>query len=142
MDQLLTARVRRVLVRASWAPLAVVGFHAGAAALFGHDPRLDPTMHFLGGSAIAYFIGHAVLEWDDFFGRPSPWGCRLVVFGLATTVAVFWELLEFTTGAALGLYSQLSLKETMSDLFFGCAGAAASLGARALARARMAKGPT
>lgn len=131
MDQLLTARVRRVLVRAGWAPLAVVGFHAGAAALFGHDPRLDPTMHFLGGSAIAYFIGRAILEWNEFFGRPSPWGRTIVIFCMATTVAVFWEFMEFTIGAALGLYSQLSLKETMGDLFFGCAGAAACLGARA-----------
>lgn len=132
MDRLLTARVRRLLLRAGWAPLAVVGFHAGAAALFGHAPRLDPAMHFLGGAAIALFIAHALLEWQEFFGRPTPWGRRVVVFALATTVAVFWEFLEFTAASGLGLYSQLSLAETMGDLLFGCAGAAIYLGARAL----------
>lgn len=84
-------------------------------------------MHFLGGAAAAYFIAHALLEWEEFFGRPSPWGRRLVVFALATTVAVFWEFLEFTAGASLGLYSQLSLGETMGDLLFGCAGAAGGI---------------
>ncbi len=129
MDFLLTRRVRQVVVRAGWAPLSVVGIHALAAALFGHAPELDPAMHFLGGAAAAYFLGHAVTAWEDSFGRPSPWAQRLIVFSLTTTVAVFWEFLEFSTGAALGLYSQLSLKETMGDLFFGCVGAAVLLGA-------------
>lgn len=130
MGFLLNPRVRGLLARAGWAPLSVVGLHALAAALFGHEPRLDPAMHFLGGSAIAYFLAHAVEEWDEHFGLPSPWARSLVVFCLAATAALFWEFAEFAAGTALGLYSQLSLKETMGDLLFGCAGALLCLLAR------------
>lgn len=132
MGLLLNPRLRGLVVRAGWAPLSVVGFHALAAALFGHEPRLDPAMHFLGGAAIAYFLAQAVDEWKEHFGLPSPWARRLVVFCLAATAGLFWEFAEYSTGAALGVYSQLSLAETMGDLFFGCAGAALYVGARAL----------
>ena len=123
--------IRHLVVTAGWAPLAVVAAHAVAAALFGHEPRLDPAMHFLGGAAIAYFLNHALATWKAAFGHPAPLVRRLVVFCMATTVAVFWEFAEYFAGAALGLYSQMSLRETMGDLVFGCAGAGVFLAVNA-----------
>lgn len=121
------ARLRRLALRAGWAPAAVILFHAAVARLSADRQAFDPAMHFLGGAAIAYFLWHAADLWKEWLGGPAPAARGLIVFCAATTVAVFWEFAEFSSGALLGAYSQLSLKETMADLFRGCLGAASYL---------------
>jgi len=44
---------------------------------------------------------------------------------MSTTVAVFWEFMEFSS---LFIYRQISLKETMGDLLLGCLGAGLFVG--------------
>ena len=46
---------RRVGREALWAPIAVVVLHWAAGGLLGHEPYVDPVMHFLGGAAAAFF---------------------------------------------------------------------------------------
>ena len=119
--------LRQLVLKAGWAPASVVVLHAGIAGLSGHKQSFDPAMHFLGGAAIAHFLWHATAIWKGWFGEPMPLARSLVVFCITTTVAVFWEFAESLSGALIGAYSQLSLKETMGDLFMGCIGAGSYL---------------
>jgi hypothetical protein len=115
--------LKRLLLRAGWAPVGVVVLHEVASALHGHDTRLDPIFHLLGGAAMAFFFGQAVHIRQDWFGRSKPVAWALISFCMATTVAVFWEFIEFA-GGGFGAYSQVTLGETMGDLVLGCTGAA------------------
>jgi hypothetical protein len=116
--------IGRLLIRAGWAPVAVVMVHAAITLLFGHKPSLDPAMHFLGGAAGAYFASHVLLEARAWFGEPARGARAAIVFCITATAALFWEFLEFVSGLLMGHSSQHSIPETMADLMLGCAGAA------------------
>jgi hypothetical protein len=115
--------LRQLLLKAGWAPASVVVFHAGVAGLSPNRQAFDPVMHFLGGAAIAYLFWHATSIGKYWLGESKPSARSAIAFCATTTVAVFWEFAEFLSGALIGAYSQLSLKETMGDLFMGCLGA-------------------
>ena len=115
--------MRRLLVKAAWAPAAIVIAHASYVGLFGHDPRLDPVMHFLGGVAGAYFATHAILIGRTWFGEPSRAGRALMAVCITASAALCWEFAEFAVGELFKMYSQLTLEETMMDLLLGCLGA-------------------
>ena len=40
----------------AWAPISVLIGHSIFAKFFGHEPYVDPVMHFSGGVAAAYFF--------------------------------------------------------------------------------------
>jgi len=124
----MNSNLKNLFKKAAWAPIGVVLFHAGVAVLFGHRQSLDPLMHFLGGVAMAFFLHNFVSIWSDWFGNPKKMARYLIVFSLTCSVALFWEFLEFSGGTLMGVYTQLSLRETMGDLFFGCIGALVYLG--------------
>lgn len=42
---------------ALWAPIIVLIARGIAGKLFGHEPYVDPIMHFSGGLGIAFFTG-------------------------------------------------------------------------------------
>jgi hypothetical protein len=113
----------RQLLRAAWAPLAVVIGHAVIALVFGHQRQFDPAMHFFGGVAGAYFASRAVFVARNWFGNPAPTAHALIAFCLTATAAVCWEFEEFTSGLIFGHSSQHSVEETMGDLLLGCGGA-------------------
>jgi hypothetical protein len=115
---------KKVLIKAAWAPAAVFFVHAFISAVFGHKPSLDPAMHFLGGTAMAYFFHQVLNIGTRLFGESKLFPRLFLSFCFATTMAVIWEFMEFTGGLATGVYSQHSLHETMYDLILGCAGAA------------------
>ena len=113
----------RQLLRAAWAPLAVVIGHGVVALVFGHQRQLDPAMHFFGGMAGAYFASRAVTVARDWFGNPVPMARALIAFCLTATAALCWEFEEFASGLIFGHSAQYSLEETMADLSLGCGGA-------------------
>ena len=115
--------IRTLLLRAAWAPLAVVLGHAAVVLIFGHQRNLDPALHFLGGAAGAYFAVHAIDLGSAWFGHPSPGARSLIAFCLTATAALLWEFEEFAAGEISGYTAQLSLRETMADLLLGCGGA-------------------
>ena len=133
-DQFMRDDLRRLILKTGWAPACVVVFHAAVSSLTAHGRAFDPVMHFLGGAAIAYVLWHATAIFKGWFGDPKPLARSFIAFCAAATVAVFWEFAEFSSGELLGAYSQLSLKETMGDLFMGCLGAGAYLLAAGLMR--------
>ncbi len=116
-------KLKQLFIRAGWAPISVVLFHAGVARFFGQTRSLDPFIHFFGGAAVAYFLSHVLVIWKSTFGDTSSFVRSLILFCFTCTVALFWEFAEFLGGSLIGVYSQMSLKETMGDSFMGCLGA-------------------
>ena len=126
--------IRRVARQAAWAPATVLALHEVGARVFGHEPYIDPTMHLLGGAAMAFFFRQASSLPDGFLGAPSQVALDLLAFGLAIAVALFWEFGEFAADHFFGTQVQRGLGNTMRDLACGLAGAVFYLGCRRVAR--------
>ena len=88
-------------------------------------------MQLLGGAAVAYFLRDAVDVCVPLFSYVSEFGANALAFSLTCTVALFWEFGEFLSDQYLGTGVQLSLAETLADLFLG---ASAYLGLSLLLR--------
>jgi hypothetical protein len=112
----------QVCREALWAPMAVMIFHGVAGKIFGHEPYVDPIMHFSGGVAAAFFFRRACLIGPEFFGQPSRLGIDLLAFGLTCAAALFWEFGEFIGDQLRGTNVQRGLVNTMRDLFLGTLG--------------------
>jgi hypothetical protein len=106
---------------ALWAPIIVLIAHGIAGKVFGHEPYVDPIMHFSGGLAIAYFCWRACLLSPELFGKPSRLGIDLLALGLTCAAALFWEFGEFIAEVK-GTRVQRGLGNTMRDLFLGTLG--------------------
>lgn len=124
-----------LLIRdAAWAPAGVLLIHAVAGRLWGHEPYVDPVMHFLGGAAVAFFFRRAAVISEEILGAPSPLALDLVAFGLACTAALFWEFGELLSDLVLGSHIQVSAANTLRDLALGLTGAVVLLLTRHLSR--------
>ena len=119
--------IKKLFLKAAWAPFFVLVLHNSIAKIFGHKPSLDPTMHFLGGAAMAYFFYQAILIGQGWFGQSKPLARSFIAFCIAVTVAVFWEFMEFGGDHFTRSHVQISLDETMHDLILGSSGALAYL---------------
>ena len=115
--------IQRIAVEAAWAPLSILIAHTVAGAIFGHEPVVDPIMHFLGGAAACYFFRRAAELASSVLGTMKPLALDLFSFGLAGTMAVFWEIGEFTGDRLFRGHAQRGLSNTMRDLILGLAGA-------------------
>jgi len=62
------------------------------------------------------------LNRKNFINRIENQVLLLLVFFLVTTAAVFWEFAEFLVDNFLGMNTQLSLSDTINDLFMGVLG--------------------
>ena len=118
--------------RCGWLPLAV--FLAHELCAHGIDgyrrwPAIDIPLHFFGGVAIAYFSAGALRIFAERgLLRPLEAIVRiLLLFTFAVTAAVFWEFAEYTADVTLGAHCQLSLEDTLLDLFMGMLGGLAFL---------------
>ncbi len=119
--------IARLLRQAAWAPIAVVVGHEVAARTFGHEPVVDPIMHFSGGMAAAYFVRRACAMCPRLLGVPTPLGADLLAFGIACAAALFWEFGEQLCDIYLGSHAHTSVTNTLRDLELGVAGAATLL---------------
>jgi hypothetical protein len=113
----------RLLRQAAWAPIGVVVAHEIVARIFGHEPVVDPIMHFSGGMAGAYFARRAVAVCPRLFGAPTPFAADLLAFGSTSAAALFWEFGEELSDIYLGTHGQTSVWNTLRDLELGVAGA-------------------
>jgi hypothetical protein len=111
------------LKRAVWAPLAVVVLHAILAAIFGHEPYVDPAIQLCGGVAVAYLLHEACVTLSWLLGQPSTLGRNLMAFGLTAAFAILWEVGEFVIDSLVGSHIQGDVPETMRDLILGLMGA-------------------
>jgi hypothetical protein len=107
---------------AAWAPLGVLVLHEVGARLLGHEPFVDPTMHFLGGMATTFFLRYGASLADRWVGTPTEAALDLLVFGLTCAVALFWEFGEFAADEYFGTHVQRGLGNTIRDLALGVVG--------------------
>ncbi|WP_395740020.1 hypothetical protein [Prosthecobacter sp.] len=116
----------RLLLRAGWAPVAVLFFHQ----LIIHSPnrqKLDFVMHYSGGVAISFFIWHALDCFAHWFGQLTAFARYLFTFSLACTVGLFWEFAELFSDIVLHTHIQYSIRETLRDLVADATGAMTTL---------------
>jgi hypothetical protein len=133
--------IARLLRQAAWAPITVVVGHEVAARIFGHEPVVDPIMHFSGGMAAAYFVRRACAVCPRLVGAPTPFVVDLLAFGIACSAALFWEFGEQLSDICLGSHIQTSVTNTLRDLELGVAGAATLLVVRRLLTAGSSRRP-
>ena len=129
----------RIGREAMWAPLAVVIVHWLAGGWLGHEPFVDPVMHFLGGMAAAFFVWHGATCARGYVGDLSHIALALLALGLATTAAVGWELAEFLSDSYRGTHMQRGIANTMRDLFLGVSGAVVYVGTYGLFLSRRSR---
>lgn len=116
----------RLLLRAGWAPLAVLIFHEWLV----HTPwrqRLDFLMHYSGGVGIAFFFWHMLDCLAHWFGQLTVFARYLFTFALACTMGLFWEFAELYSDVVYGTHIQHSIHETMRDLVADATGALTTL---------------
>lgn len=106
-----------------WAPLVVIVLHYIAGGIFGHEPYVDPIMHFSGGAAAAFFFWQAATCSKGILGNLTPLALALLAFGLASAAAVGWEIAEFASDVFLRTNIQRDIANTMRDLILGLLGA-------------------
>ena len=131
--------IRGVVRRAIWAPIAVLVLHEALGRWIGHEPYVDPIMHFAGGAAAAFFFRYAGSRADGLLGAPSPLALDLLAFGLTCSVALGWEFAEFASDIFRETRFQLTVAETMRDLMLGTLGGGLYLVAARLIRSLLSR---
>ena len=123
-----------IMRRALWFPLLVFLAHELAAnafrvSLYDVWPWIDIPMHFLGGFAIAYFIARSVgiLAGSGLLDVRDVLAGVALVFGLTSTATILWEFAEWVSDRFLGTMAQVSLDDTMLDMFMGLVGGLACI---------------
>ena len=115
----LQALILRVAREVSWAPLTIIILHAIAGKVFGHEPYVDPVMHFLGGVAVAFFLRQTAIIAAPLLGTLKPLTLDLLAFGLSCTATLYWEIGEYIVDLVFGTNIQISKMNTMRDLILG-----------------------
>jgi hypothetical protein len=118
--------MKSLLLRTAWAPLAVLVFHQAIASTALRKP-LDFTVHSLGGAAMAYCAWQAIRGLPGLFGRLSAFASYLLSFCFAVTIGVFWEFIEQLSDKFRNTHIQISISETMRDLWADATGAGVAL---------------
>ncbi len=113
--------------RFGWLPLAVFLAHEVCAHVVdGYRlwPSVDIPLHFCGGLAIAYFVSGTLCVFAErgVVRTPDTVVHLLVIFGLTCAAAMFWEFAEWTADHTLGTNCQLSIDDTIGDMFVGVLG--------------------
>lgn len=119
-------RLIRLLLRAGWAPVAVLIFHRIIYYTPYRQP-LDFVMHYSGGVAIAYLIWHALDCFASWFGTLTPFAKHVFTFAMACTVGLFWEFMELGMDVVYRTRIQHSIHETLRDLIADATGALTTL---------------
>jgi hypothetical protein len=112
---------------AAWPGLLVVVAHSVLGDIFGHEPYVDPTIHFLGGVAAAFFFSRLGPYVPEVFGGLAPAARRTLAFTATTTVAVLWEFAEYLVDLYFGTQVQISIGNTLRDILNGMLGAGTCL---------------
>ena len=119
---------------AGWAPLCVLVLHEIGARMIGHEPYVDPSMHFLGGAAATFFFRYAFSQPDRWPGPVSAAALDGLSLGVTCVLAIFWEFAEVFVERLVVRQSPFDLADTMSDLALGLCGSLVYLGVRRLRR--------
>ena len=118
--------IKTFLLRTAWAPATVLIFHQAIAHTSLRKP-LDFTVHSLGGASMAFCAWHGIACFPALFGRMTAFAAYLLSFCSALTIGVFWEFIEQLSDKFRGTHIQLSVGETMGDLWADATGASVAL---------------
>jgi hypothetical protein len=116
--------------RALWAPLTVFVLHNLVAEWLGHEPYVDPAVHFFAGVAIAFFFWQSASLCEHYLGNLTLVKHALLALGLATLTAVAWECMEYFLSTRRESSLQLWRATLLRDLLLGVTGAALFVGAK------------
>jgi hypothetical protein len=115
----------QICIKAAWAPPAVFFLHSLAAQQWGHEPYVDPIMHFSGGMAMAFFFWQSAKYCQRYLGNPSVMVLACIAFGMAAFTAIAWEIMEY--GLALQdnnpMWLGQNLLNSLRDIALGMSGA-------------------
>ena len=117
-----------ISIKALWAPPLVFILHSLAARRYGHEPYVDPIIHFAGGAAVAWLFWQSACCLRRYLGNPPVLRLALLAFGMATLTAVGWEFMEYGLSVSKGYAENWDLLNSLRDLVLGMGGAALVLG--------------
>lgn len=125
----LTVFIFQGIKKGFWLPGLVFVMHVIAAKIFDAYvlfPALDIPMHFIGGVAICYFFWQStkVEHADQFLGIHTKFSLFILLIASTATATVLWEFLEWISDTYFGGDAQVSITDTMGDMFLGLLGGA------------------
>ena len=107
-------------------PIAVLVIHFFILfiGVYNVYPDVDIPAHFMGGFSAAWsFVLLFKFAYEEkLIGEMNPLVFFVFVVSLVSLTAVLWEFFEFGLDTFFNLHTQLSLRDTMGDLFFGLVG--------------------
>lgn len=124
-----------------WFPLCVFLLHiflSRGLQFYILVPWIDIPMHYLGGLSMAYsmFLSLAFLKKEGIITPLNSIIELTLTFTLVATIAVFWEFAEFSMDQLIGTNVQISLQNTMQDLFIGILGASTMIGYKIIQKSK------
>ncbi|PCI52922.1 MAG: hypothetical protein COB36_13765 [Alphaproteobacteria bacterium] len=110
-----------------WPPLIVFIIHVIASKIFdayNHFPALDIPMHFIGGMVICYLFWKSFTTSyaDIFLGKHTKISLFLFLVAATGTTTVLWEFSEWLNDTYFNGDAQVSVRDTMGDMFLGLSG--------------------
>ena len=93
---------------------------------YKRHPWIDIPMHVLGGVFIAYSFSLTLTYFEkiEILSELNILSRSIFLFALTSTAAVIWEFGEFTLDFLFDTSAQMSLEDTMLDMFLGLVGGA------------------
>ena len=122
--------VWKFFLAGGWFPVLVFVIHLFTffvVNIYAFWPRADMPLHFLGGLSIAFFVSRSYQLLQGGMAK-SNWESVIelvLIISVTATAAVFWEFGEFILDRTFKVGLQVSLLNTMQDLFLGMLGAVA-----------------
>ncbi len=114
--------------KALWAPVIVFIFYVTVLMTPNVSDFLpswwDSAVHFVGGMAIC-FLFHAASKAphsEKFLGRHTRFSLFVLLVALTALAAVLWEIAEWADDVFMGTGVQVTVTDTICDLFMGLVG--------------------
>ena len=113
------------LLRAILPPIGVLALFFLRILVWPRLGALDVVAHFLGGLSIAWMTLILWKRWTKHGWIPKTvptWLRDYAVWGTVALVGIVWEFMETIMTVYVGIRMQLSIPETMGDLFMDLSG--------------------
>ena len=87
-------------------------------------PWIDIPMHFVGGMTMTttLIMLYKALQHINVIPQMHVAITKLFLFTAISTITIFWEFAEFSTDVFFGTHAQVSIPDTMKDMFLGMMG--------------------
>lgn len=112
-----------------FAPMTVFIIHVIASKGFQayhHFSMLDIPMHFVGGVVICFFFwrSFSAPNVNLYLGTHTRFSLFVMLMALTASATVLWEFAEWVNDIVFGGTAQVSITDTMGDMFLGLLGGA------------------